>query len=676
MRRLVTALVFLCVCLAWPGAQAAEKAGIKDAESATHGFEAALCQPENTYEFAGYRIVQFNLPVLSHYSYMIISGEEALVVDPDRDVSPYLEHAKKEGVAIRGVLLTHSHADFVAGHLELVKAVGCPIHQNASSGAKYPFEPLTDGSTVTVGTVTVRALETPGHTPDGMCGAVYGGGLSAPPDALLSGDTLFVGSVGRPDLLEGTMSAAQLASMGFDTWHNKLAGLGDAVVVLPAHGAGSLCGAHLSDEPSTTIGQEKVSNPYTQKKSRTEFVAAVLQDLSDPPQYFGHNARMNREGPPLVDWEAPLPKEIPAEKSLSDTGKYAVVDIRDSGEYAAKHIPNAVNIGLRGRLETWVGIMIPWGAKLVLAGSPDELSEAVARLHRVGYEASVITMDSWNAAGLPTAENIRVNPLDLYEQMQKGEAPIIVDVRLPNEWMAVRIGTVVNLPLNKLAALSAKLDPTEPVVTVCNSAFRSSMAVGVLEGKGFTKASSLEGGSEAWINAGLPVFGSDQQPAHGAPAAAKREVRLAERIAPEALHQLMVDLPGTFDLVDIRPPAAFQDYSLPNSRNVDIADLMENPAYLTGVGPLIIVDRDGSLAMMVGGVLSQKTHRQVKVLQGGLDRYWQESELGSAVATVPLPPPSSQGAAPPTQMPQSAPAPSAQPPLQQPAATKKKSAGC
>ena len=240
---------------------AVEGAKIKDTESATHGYDAALCQPESTYEFAGYKIVQFNVPVLSHYSYMLVSGKEALVVDPGRDIHAYLEQAQKEEVTISGVFLTHSHADFVAGHLEFKHVLNCPIYQNGASGAKYPIEPLKDGTTFTVGAVSVKALETPGHTPDGMCGAVYGGDLGAPPDALLSGDTLFVGSVGRPDLLEGKMSAAQLASMGYDTWHNKLAGLGDAVVVLPAHGAGSLCGAHLSDEPSSTIGKEKVSNP-------------------------------------------------------------------------------------------------------------------------------------------------------------------------------------------------------------------------------------------------------------------------------------------------------------------------------------------------------------------------------------------------------------------------------
>jgi rhodanese-related sulfurtransferase len=200
--------------------------------------------------------------------------------------------------------------------------------------------------------------------------------------------------------------------------------------------------------------------------------------------------------------------------------------------------------------------------------------------------------------------------------------------------MGLRIGTVINMPLNHLFEQAAGLDPNLPVVTVCNSAYRSSMAIGILERRGFTKVHSLEGGSEAWINAGLPVFGAEM---HGAalaaqPAAPTRAVRLAERMAASELKRLLVDLPGTFDLVDVRPPAQFTDYSLPGSRNVDIADLLDNPAYLTGAGPLIVVDRDGSLAMMVAGILSQKTQRAVKALYGGLEQYWIESELPAAAA--------------------------------------------
>jgi len=217
-----------------------------------------------------------------------------------------------------------------------------------------------------------------------------------------------------------------------------------------------------------------------------------------------------------------------------------------------------------------------------------------------------------------------MDPKLLYQQMQSGNAPVILDVRLPNEWMALRIGDVVNLPINHLAELSSKLDPEQPVVAVCNSAYRSSMAMGILERQGFKKATSLNGGSEAWIQAGLPVYEAQKPGAQSTAnsTAAKREIKLPEKVSAETLKSLLMDLPGTFDLVDIRPANQFSDYSLPGSRNVDIAELVHNPAFLVGSSPLIVVDRDGSLAAVCAGMIFTKTQRPIKFLQGGLQSYW------------------------------------------------------
>ncbi len=653
--------------LSAPTPALAAGAGIKDSESASHGDEAAGYQLVQTYTHPGFRVMQFNLAVLSHYSYVLASGKDVLVVDPGRDVEAYLAFAKKEGLTIRGVYLTHSHADFVAGHLELARAARCPVHVNEKSAVGFRHNPLREGSAIKVGEVEVRILETPGHTPDGTCGAVWSQGR---PRVMFSGDTLFVGSVGRPDLLEGTMSAAELAGMGFDTWTKKLSKLPDDLVVLPAHGAGSLCGAHLRDEPSTTIGQERASNPYFQHKARSAFVAAVLEGLPEAPQYFKHNAAMNRKGPELVDWKA-APKAAPAGDALADPDRNYVVDLRDAKAFAAGHVPNSVNIGLRGRLETWVGIMVPWGSDLVLCGSAAELREAERRLHRVGYEARALEFAAWEKAGLPLTRNEMIAPAELHAAMQRGDAPVIVDVRLPSEWMALRIGTVVNLPLNHLAELSAKLDPSQPVVAVCNSAYRSSLAVGILERRGFKKASSLAGGSEAWIEAGLPVFEAARPGA--AAGGAKKVVRLPDRISAADLQRLVKDLPGTFDLVDVRPPEQFADYSLPGSRNADIAEVISNPAYLTGAGPLILADRDGSLAMAAGGILSQKTERRIMVLYGGVEAYWREFRFAPAGGSAGSAPPT--GASPAARPPAAPAAPA--PPQPAPAqAPRKKSAGC
>jgi len=651
---------FICSCLSG--------ANIKDTESASHSYDAAYYQITDTYNFPQFKLVQFNLPVLSHYSYMVISEGQALIVDPGRDIYAYADLVQKENLSVKGVFLTHSHADFVAGHLELANVFNCPIYQSAKSKAQYKIEPVEDGTTIEIGKAKVKFIETPGHVIDGTSALVYSFGKETP-ELILTGDYLFVGGVGRPDLVVGTTSAT-LAGMIFDTWTNKISKLDDSVKIFPAHGAGSLCGAHLKDSPYSTIGQERASNPNLQYTAKSEFVTAVLSELQEPPQYFGHNAAMNRNGPDLVDWANIQMSQIPADLSLTDTNKYYVVDIRDSKNYAQDHIPNSVNVGLRGRLETWVGIMVPWGSNLVLCGSEVELTEAVYRLYRVGYSAKVIKFEDWQKSNLGTAKNDLVKSAELYDLMQQGKEPIIVDVRLPNEWMGLRIGTVLNLPLNKLSVLSSKLNPDEPVVTVCNSAYRSSMAVGVLERNGFIKASSLDGGSEAWIEAGLPVYGSETKTSVSA--TPKRIVPLPERISAAELKRLMMDLPGTFDLVDIRPAGHYKDYSLPGSVSVDIADLINNPAYLTGAGPLIIVDRDGSLAMAAGGILSQKTQRQIKALYGGLEAYWQQSGLSpDMTTTIPqqLKPVS------PSTSPPITPTPS-KPLEQKPQTPKKKSAGC
>jgi glyoxylase-like metal-dependent hydrolase (beta-lactamase superfamily II)/rhodanese-related sulfurtransferase len=624
----------------------ASAAEIKDAESATHGFEAAQYQEVDTYRYPGFDIVQYDLATLSHFSYLLVSDKEAMVVDPGRDVATYLKAAEDRGVNVTAVWLTHSHADFVAGQIELAHALNVPIYISRHANAEYKHVPLKDGDTLQVGQAIVTFLETPGHTPDSMCGLVADAANPRKPVSMFTGDTLFVGSVGRPDLLGKGMSASSLASMMFDTWTQKLSKLPDDVVIMPAHGAGSLCGAHLSDEPVSTIGEQRVSNSYLQYKTRGEFVAAVLEGLPEAPQYFAHNAAMNRRGPELVDWNPNELTSVAPSVDLSDPQQFFVIDVRDAVDYAAGHVPNSVNIGLRGRFETWTGVMVPWQSKVVVIGKPDQLREAIHRLHRVGYRAQVLPFDAWEKAGLPVVKTPPVSPKQLHAAMQREESPLVVDVRLHEEWEKLRIGTVFNMPLNHLTEQSVKLDRGQPVVVVCNSAYRSSLAVGVLEREGFSKVRSLAGGGEAWIEAGLPVIEKGVACAvPGAFGEADASVRLADRISASELKQTLLDLPGTVDVVDIRPASHFADYNLPGSRNADITRVLSDPAYLSGSASLVIVDRDGSLAMMVAGILSQKTDRRVIALHGGLQAYWAESDLGSLIAPGPLPGGSNNAAA-------------------------------
>ena len=654
------------------GAFSARAAGLAgDAEAASHGDEAASVElvKETEQKTPDFVFRQYNLAVLSHYSYLIGSGGEALIIDPARDISRYLKDAQELGLKITRVYLTHSHADFVAGHMELAKATGAEIVMNEATQASFPHKPVKDGESFSFGKVRGMVVTTPGHTPDGTCLYVYSPASESNPRFVLTGDTLFIGSVGRPDLMGEGMSAASLAEMGFHSWKDKLSKLPDDTRFFPAHGAGSLCGAHLSDKPVSTIGEQRRENVYLQHKDLLSYVMAVIDGLPDAPQYFKHNAKMNHDGPPLVDWEKVMPPALPAAEVGAQSARGTwLLDARDARPFAAAHPQGAINIGIRGRFETWTGIMVPWGEPFVLVGSDEEVREAAFRLKRIGYDTPTGflqgSVEAWKQAKLPVGSLRLLKPQDLYQQMQVGTAPIIVDVRLPSEWMALRIGNVLNIPINKMFAESKRLSKDMPVLTVCNSAYRSSMGASVLLKQGFKDVSNLEGGGESWIEAGLPTL-SPAGGGHGAAAAPVRAVRLPDRIAAAELKRMLMDLPGTFEIVDVRPPAQFADFSLPGAMNADIADVIANPAYLNGAVPLVIVDRDGSLAMAVGGILSQKTARPIKVLFGGLEAYWNESGMASPPAVFkPTAAPAFKPAAP---LPAAPAAP--QPP-------KKKSAGC
>jgi hydroxyacylglutathione hydrolase len=639
-RRLVVVMI-LALALLWAGplwgAEVPPETG-----TAAPGNEAATYHIVNIYEYPGFKLIQFHLPVLAQYSYLLVSGDQALVVDPGRDVAVYLDQAKKEGARIMGVFLTHNHADFVAGHMELARRANCPIFASAESHCAFRFRPLKEGSTIEVGEALVKILVTPGHTPEALCGLVATKANPKEPILLLSGDTLWIGRLGRPDLIEGNTSAVALAAMAYDTWTNKLRLLPDTIAIFPAHGGGTLYGLRLSDEPTSTLGTEKKTSSSLKYQSRGEFIAALLADRPEVPPYFSQVAALNRRGPQLVAWEKP-PAPAAINWALTNSKQYYVVDLRSAANYAAGHIPHAINIGLNGDLETWVGTLVPWDANLVLYGEAAELKEAATRLERVGYPARVITPETWEKSRIPLAKSELLKPEDLKIRLAGEDSPVVVDVRPRENCETQRLGKALSLPLTQLSALAlGQLDPAQPAVTVCDSTYCASLAVGLLERLGFKQAGCLEGGPEAWAGAGLPVSGAE--PLVAKPKVAppprrlpKRVVRLPQRISPADLKRTLLDLPGTFELIDIRPPEAFAAYNLPGSVNVDVADVLQSPLYLKGSGPLILVDRDGSLAMAVGGALSQKTWRPIKVLYGGLDAYKKEMEAKPQVKKGPAP---------------------------------------
>ena len=636
----------------------------QDAEQATHADSASLPQQSFEAKGADYTLRQYQLGCLSHLSYLLVSKGEALVVDPQRDVEHYLRDAEQLGAKVRYVALTHPHADFVAGHTELQHAVGAEILIGAKANAGFAHHALRDGDKVQIGAVTLEAWDTPGHTPNAQTLLLHVPGAAADPAFALTGDTLFIGSIGRPDLLD--LPPAELAAQSFASIQ-RLKKLPAATMVLPAHGAGSLCGAHLSTDTTSTIGKELGTNPYLQIGSEASFVANVISHQPVAPQYFRFNVALNLQGPPLVERGQEPPTALaPAQvQELLGQGGW-LIDLRDQDSYAMGHVAGSVNVALRGRLDTWTGIVVPFDAQLVLLGDAAEVLEGSFRLRRIGFDHLAGRLDggidAWRAAGLPVRTSKLVQPKELFAAMQRQQEPILIDVRTRDEFEDLRLGDIGNIPVTESDRFERTLDKTQPVVMVCNSAYRSSMAVGLAERQGFADVASLAGGLDAWLDAGLPTIGRMSTSAAVAPQGGA--LALPEAVEPLQLSRWLMDQPQDYVVIDIRPAWQFAEWHLAGAANIALADLAAHLAGLPASARVVLVDRDGSAAFAAAGALmALDPQRLLRALVGGTQRYYREVELGNNAVPQPAGNRSAMPAAPtPT------PAPSSTP--------KKRSAGC
>jgi len=457
---------------------------------------------------------QFYLGCLSHASYLIGSKGVAAVVDPQRDAGIYVEDAAKQGLRIEHVIETHLHADFISGHRELAAITGAKIYLGAAAGAKFPHVPVHDGDEVRFGDCVLRFLETPGHTLESVSILVTDLERSPEPFAVLTGDTLFIGDVGRPDLAPDH-TPQQLAGMLYDSLHDKLLRLPDSVQVYPAHGAGSLCGRQMSSERSSTIGQQRTGNFALQAKSREEFVRLLTAELPERPGYFALDAEINRSGPaPLAD--LPIPEPVPARDVAAHQQAGAIVlDTRPAGQFGGAHVPGAVHIGLSGQYASWAGRLLGLGARIILvAEDHDTMLEARTRLARVGMEDVIgylqDGMAAWFGAGLPVAQVPQITVQDLHRELQHVQ---LVDVRQPGEWEQGHIEGAMLKPLPKLTKLLDGLDRARPVAVHCKSGYRSSIATSLLEREGFAQVMNVIGGFDAWKTCGLPSAHPENQPA-------------------------------------------------------------------------------------------------------------------------------------------------------------------
>jgi len=449
---------------------------------------------------------QFYLGCLAHASYLIGSDGEAAVVDPQRDVDQYIDEAAQQGLKIKYVVETHLHADFVSGHHELAERTGAKIVFGSKAGATFDHIAVSDGDILRIGKAGLKVLETPGHTPESISLLLDDRADPTKPMKVLTGDTLFIGDVGRPDLAGGKgFSAEQMAGMLYDSLHQKLLTLPDETEVYPAHGAGSMCGRNISKDTSSTIGQQRQFNYALKPMTKDEFVKMMTTDLPEAPAYFSQDAEMNRAGATLLK-ELPPPAELPpAEfKRLANAG-HLVLDVRPAAQFGNGHVPGAINIALGGQFASWAGTLIERDTPILLVAEDHEgIDEAVQRLARVGIESVKGFlgggMYAWDKAG----EGVRVIPQmpvdELRHQMEEGAQLQLLDVRRPNEYSAGHVPGFVSVPLPHLEEELHNFDRARPVAVMCQGGYRSSAGASILAKQGFQQVFNVVGGYTAWSN--------------------------------------------------------------------------------------------------------------------------------------------------------------------------------
>ncbi len=455
---------------------------------------------------------QFYLGCLAHASYLLGSEGEGIVVDPQRDVEIYLEAAQKQGLAIRYILETHLHADFVSGHQELAARTGAKIYLSRAAGATFAHVDVDDGHKLRVGKLNLEVLATPGHTPESISLLVTDEEKGEEPWAVLTGDTLFIGDVGRPDL-SPTHTPVQLAGMMYDSLHSKLMTLPDGVMVYPAHGAGSLCGRNMRAERFSTIGTERLTNYALQVKDRDEFVRQMTSNLPARPDYFLEDAAINRAGAPALS-ELPELKPIAARelKAMRDKGAVAL-DVRPGEEFVAGHVPGSVSIPLSGQFASWAGAVLGLSAKPVLiAANAEQVSEARVRLARIGIEDVAGYLDGgvvgWQQAGLPVAIVRQITAQELAARLASGDIGVL-DVRREAEFEGGHIEAADWHPLDRFKAALPDIAKDAPIAVHCKGGYRSLIAISLLERAGYHNVVDLAGGFDAWVGERLPVETSE-----------------------------------------------------------------------------------------------------------------------------------------------------------------------
>ncbi len=454
---------------------------------------------------------QYYLGCLAHASYLV--GDEAsstaIIVDPQRDIQQYVDDAKSLGLEIRHVFLTHFHADFIAGHLELRDRCAAIIHMGSHAKTEYPLSPMSDGETLDFPGLRLQILETPGHTIESISILVFDLAKDKEnPQAVLTGDTLFIGDVGRPDLRASLgWTAADLGARLYDSLHNKILPLPDATLIYPAHGAGSLCGKQLSSDTVSTLGDQRRLNYALQPMSKEEFIALVTADQPDAPDYFTYDAILNTKERTTLETnleQSLQPIDLDTVIQMGDAGAQ-ILDVRDAAEYAIGHLAGSINIGLGGQYATWAGTVLDRAKPIVIVAEPGREREAALRLGRIGFDHVKGYLPGGMAA--LAARPDLVWPTERVSAQMAAQEPSawILDIRNPREWATKHIPGSLNIPLNHLQERLGEIPRDRQIAVHCAGGYRSSIAASILHQNGITNLVEIVGGLAAWEAAKLPL---------------------------------------------------------------------------------------------------------------------------------------------------------------------------
>ncbi|MBN1423478.1 MBL fold metallo-hydrolase [Candidatus Fermentibacteria bacterium] len=444
----------------------------------------------------------FFVQKIAHSSYLLAGSDACAVIDPERDTGIYLDAARELGVRITHVLQTHLHADFVSGHRDLAEETGAAIYASRSAGCAFPHVGVGHGDLLTLEHMTLEVMETPGHTPEHVCFVLRDGSRSEDPVGVFTGDALFVGDVGRPDLFPSR--ATELAEALHASLHEKLLLLPDYCEVYPAHGAGSLCGRSMSSKRHSTIGYERHHNGALQITNRDEFVRALTTDMPEVPDHFSRCSEVNRQGPVLVAALAsPVPMDPKTFNEAAALGTTVVVDTRDYDAFGGQHVPGALSLPLGGNFPIFAGWIVPPGSDILLVAD-DEMAveDAVLWLQKVGHDRVVGYLDGgmfeWTADGLPTAHVPQLSSQELHDRVLDEGNRVIVDVRGAKEFGQSHIRSAVNIPAADLRTRHRELPLDRPLITVCSTGQRSSMAASLLLQRGFAQVRNASGGMRGY----------------------------------------------------------------------------------------------------------------------------------------------------------------------------------